>query len=68
VYGFHNWPVDPPGKLLCRAGYMMATVTALTFKIYGKGGHASEPDRCIDPVQTAIDIHIELRKLIQEYK
>ena len=35
----------------------MAEVVVINIKIFGKGGHGSEPSKCIDPIQPAIDIY-----------
>jgi amidohydrolase len=50
VYGLHNWPAFPLGQVRVRAGAMLAQVHTLTITITGKGGHASQPQLCRDPI------------------
>ena len=50
VYGLHNWPGFPKGQVHVKAGAMLAQVHILTLTITGKGGHASQPQMCRDPI------------------
>lgn len=50
VYGLHNWPAFPRGQVHVRPGPMLAQVHMLTLTITGKGGHASQPQLCRDPI------------------
>jgi len=68
VYGFHNEPWDKPGKLYIMPGFVMARCTTIEIKIIGEGGHAARADQLNDPLQPAADIHVEIRKLIKEYR
>jgi metal-dependent amidase/aminoacylase/carboxypeptidase family protein len=44
VYGLHNWPGLPLGKVGVRAGPMMAATDILTIAVTGKGGHGGPFD------------------------
>ena len=50
VYGLHNWPGFPKGQVHVKPGAMLAQVHMLKLTIYGKGGHASQPQMCRDPI------------------
>lgn len=50
VYGYHNYPSFPVGNLIVTPGPMMASVAIVRINLYGKGGHGSTPEKCIDPV------------------
>ncbi len=49
-YGLHNWPGYPRGEVRVRAGSMLAQVHNFAITLTGVGGHASQPQLCIDPV------------------
>jgi metal-dependent amidase/aminoacylase/carboxypeptidase family protein len=49
VYGCHNWPSHPVGYCIVKSGAMMSEGTQIDLKIYGKGGHGSTPEKCVDP-------------------
>lgn len=68
VYGFHNWPTHPVGYCLVKPGPMMAEINVITIVINGKGGHGSEPQNAVDPVQIGVDFHILLREILEKYK
>ena len=50
VYGLHNWPWLPLGKVEMRVGPLLANVDEFDITITGKGGHAAYPQDCIDPL------------------
>jgi len=68
VYGFHNWPTDTVGHAYIKSGAVMAEIVQIEIKIFGKGGHGSEPSKCHDPIQPAIDIYNYTRDLIKSYE
>lgn len=53
VYGMHNMPGHPPGKLLLRTGAFMASVDNLEITVRGLGGHGALPHLAADPVVAA---------------
>jgi amidohydrolase len=55
-YSLHNLPGLEAGHIALRAGAIMASETLFTIAIAGKGGHASSPHLCIDPVVVAAQI------------
>ncbi len=56
VYGMHNWPGMPMGSFGVVAGPMMASSNEFRVVVKGKGGHAAQPHRGIDPVMVAVHI------------
>jgi amidohydrolase len=56
VYGMHNWPGIPVGQFGVVAGPMMASSNEFRLVVKGKGAHAAQPHRGIDPVMVAVQI------------
>ena len=56
VYGMHNWPGIPEGNFGVVAGPMMASSNEFRVVVRGKGAHAAQPHRGIDPVMVAVQI------------
>ena len=50
VFGMHNMPGMPLGHFSIRPGPIMASTAEFTITIKGRGGHAAQPHRTIDPV------------------
>lgn len=50
VFGYHNWPPIPFGKAGCVPGTIFAANGEWQAVIQGRGGHASSPQHCIDPI------------------
>lgn len=64
VYGLHNWPGFPKGQVHVRPGPMMARVHELTLRITGKGGHASQPQLCRDPIVAGAHLVAALQTVV----
>jgi hippurate hydrolase len=56
IYGMHNWPGIPSGHMSVRAGALMASSNEFYVTVKGKGGHAAQPHKCIDPVLIGMQI------------
>ncbi|GAB3406325.1 M20 family metallopeptidase [Massilia agilis] len=56
VYGMHNWPGIPVGQFGVVAGPQMASSNEFRVVVKGKGAHAAQPHRGIDPVMVAVQI------------
>jgi amidohydrolase len=56
VYGMHNWPGIKAGSFGVVAGPMMASSNEFRVVVKGKGAHAAQPHRGIDPVMVAVQI------------
>ncbi len=50
IYGYHNWPPLPFGAAAAVPGTIFAANGEWTATITGRGGHASSPQLCIDPI------------------
>jgi len=50
VYGMHNMPGIPVGRFAIRKGGIMAAPDRFTITIKGRGGHAAQPHRTVDPI------------------
>ena len=56
VYGMHNWPGIAEGNFGVVSGPMMASSNEFRVTVRGKGAHAAQPHRGIDPVMVAVQI------------
>lgn len=52
------------GVVATRSGPICSEVTTVTIKIYGKGGHGSAPNSCIDPVAIAGYVLVRLQSIV----
>lgn len=50
VFGMHNWPWLPKGKIAMCPGPIMAGDDVFVATIQGKGGHAAMPHKTRDPI------------------
>ncbi|MFT5699357.1 MAG: amidohydrolase [Desulforhopalus sp.] len=64
IFGWHNWPAIQYGKAVCRAGVVMAANASFSIDVQGRGGHASQPDICNDPVLGAAAITLGLQQIV----
>lgn len=64
IFGIHICSDLPSGTLGTRAGAFMAAVNVLHIKVKGRGGHAAQPNQCIDPVVTAAHIITALQTIV----
>jgi len=54
----------PSGWLSCRGGSIMASSDTLKINVTGKGGHASEPHRAVDPIPVACEMVQALQLMV----
>ncbi len=64
VYGMHNMPGIPAGHFAVRKGSIMTSEDIFIITIKGRGGHASMPDRTIDPVATGAEVILALQTIV----
>lgn len=64
IYGWHNWPGIPFGKAVCPDGIVMAGNGTFHITLHGKGGHASQPESCNDPVLAAAAVTMALQQIV----
>jgi amidohydrolase len=68
VYGMHNWPGLKTGTFGVVAGPMMASSNEFRVVVKGKGAHAAQPHRGIDPVMVAVQIAQAWQTIISREK
>lgn len=56
VFGMHNWPGIPVGHFGIRPGPIMASSNEFEVVVRGRGCHAAQPHKGIDPVMVAVQI------------
>ncbi|MFZ6689339.1 M20 aminoacylase family protein [Undibacterium sp. SXout11W] len=56
VFGMHNWPGAAVGTFGVTPGPMMASSNEFYVTVKGKGAHAAQPHKGIDPIIAAIQI------------
>ena len=56
VFGMHNWPGIAAGDFAVKTGGMMASSNEFEVTVRGKGAHAAQPQKGIDPVMIAVQI------------
>ena len=64
VYGMHNMPGIPTGTFAIRPGPLLAASDGIHIAITGKGGHASRPHQCVDPVLVGSHIVTQLHSIV----
>ncbi|CAM3716085.1 amidohydrolase [Sphingobacterium prati] len=64
VLGLHVSPRVPLGKIGLRPGRFMASSDEFYFTIKGRGGHAAEPHRAVDPIMIAAQLLTTLQQLV----
>lgn len=64
IYGWHNWPAIPRGQAVCPDGPVMSANGTFRILVTGTGGHASQPERCADPVLAASAITLALQQIV----
>ncbi len=68
VYGMHNWPGMALGTFGVTPGPMMASSNEFEVIVSGKGGHAAQPDKGIDPVMVAVQIAQSWQTIVSRNK
>jgi len=68
VFGMHNWPGVAVGTFGVTAGPMMASSNEFEVIVKGKGAHAAQPHKGIDPIMVAIQIAQSWQTIITRNK
>lgn len=63
VFGIHLWSLIPVGKVAATPGARMASGDGFSIKIFGRGGHGSRPDQCVDPLKIGAKILLEITSI-----
>ena len=53
IFGLHNMPGHPTGRISTRVGGLMAGEDNFEIRIIGRGGHAARPQMVVDPIVVA---------------
>lgn len=64
VYGMHNMPGIPAGHFAVRKGAIMTSEDVFEITIHGRGGHASMPERTVDPIIVGAEIIQALQTIV----
>jgi amidohydrolase len=64
VYGLHNWPNGPRGKVTMRAGAAMAAADFFDIRIKGQGAHGAHPDQSRDPAVIAMTLGQAMQTIV----
>lgn len=64
IFGLHVFPDLPAGTTGFRAGQYMASADEIYITIMGKGGHAAQPQRTVDPIAIAALVITGLQQVI----
>ncbi|MFC4914106.1 amidohydrolase [Actinomadura gamaensis] len=63
ILGQHVGP-SPVGSIVHRPGLLMSAATTVDVRIFGRGGHGSSPELCVDPVVTAAHLVTRLQTIV----
>lgn len=61
--GYHVTNDVPVGKVMIKQGALMAAPDDFSIKIIGRGGHGALPEKCIDPLDVAVNIVPKLNSI-----
>lgn len=64
VYGFHNMPGYPVGKLGFYPGALMASADTVFITFSGQGGHGAMPHKTADPIVAASSLVMALQSVV----
>lgn len=64
MVGMHIWPELKVGQAGTRIGPLMAASDPFKIVITGKGGHASMPYKCVDPILIASHLVVAIQSII----
>ena len=64
IYGLHNWPGAPLGRISLTRGVAMAAADSFDIHISGRGAHGAQPQHAIDPVMVAAAIAQALQTIV----
>ena len=64
AFALHITSALPSGWVSSRRGPVMASADTMAIRVIGRGGHASEPHRALDPIPVACEIVTALQTMI----
>ncbi|GET88226.1 amidohydrolase, putative [Leishmania tarentolae] len=64
IFGLHVDVMRPSGSIWCRVGTIMGACDDFDIVIRGAGGHASQPELCVDPILIASEVVANLQSVV----
>lgn len=64
IYGLHNLPSLPAGKIGVKSGVLMGSIDRIEIRVEGLGGHGGYPEACIDPIVAASAVVMGLQTAV----
>jgi hippurate hydrolase len=64
AFALHISPLLPPGTIATRAGAVFAAADVFSAELRGRGGHASMPHDCVDPIPVACEVVQALQSFV----
>ncbi|AOT69875.1 M20 metallopeptidase family protein [Geosporobacter ferrireducens] len=64
IFGLHNHPDIPVGKVGLKLGGLMAAVDTIRIEVDGVGGHGAIPNKTIDPILAGSAIVMGLQSIV----
>ncbi|KAL8655585.1 MAG: hypothetical protein Q9210_000795 [Variospora velana] len=64
VLGQHVFCLYKAGTVALTAGPVFAAADGVSIRVFGKGGHGSMPQDCVDPILTASHIVVRLQDIV----
>lgn len=64
LFGIHNRPEIPVGKIAVHAGALMAEKTNFTLQFTGRSGHGGSPHLCVDPLVAAAQFTVGTQSIV----
>jgi len=68
IFGMHNWPGMEAGTFGVTTGPMMASSNEFEVRVKGRGSHAAQPHKSIDPIMVALQIAQSWQTIITRNK
>ena len=67
IFGLHLWQPLATGVVGLRPGPIMAQADEFEVVVKGRGGHASQPEKCIDPVLVASHVVVAAQTIVSRF-
>ena len=64
IYGLHNWPNAPVGRISLKPGVALAAADQFDITITGRGAHGAQPQHAVDPVMVASALAQALQTIV----
>ncbi|PYE19661.1 hippurate hydrolase [Paraburkholderia silvatlantica] len=64
VFGLHNWPGLPLGRIALNPGAMMASFDTFEIHVDGRGAHAAMPEEGVDALVCASHVVVALQTIV----